>query len=203
MNILILDDHPIILNSLEQSLKSIVPYANVLCTTNIDDANKIISNNQINYAICDVQIVTGKSTLIPSICFKNKIPYMIYSSHVNKTLISKFSEIGLTVYVSKSSPKSELNKGIQSLLNNQKYNCSYVQITINSSVKEIKITPIVYKKHQKRILELLAAGYSQSETANMLFLAERTVLNHLAILRDVNDCHSTADLIFRYRFWET
>jgi DNA-binding NarL/FixJ family response regulator len=72
MNILILDDHPIILNSLEESLKSIVPNANVLCTTNIDDANKIISNNQINYAICDVQIVTGKSTLIPSICFKKK-----------------------------------------------------------------------------------------------------------------------------------
>lgn len=202
MNILILDDHPIILNVLQECVKSLVPDANLLCTTNIDDANKIILNNQINYAICDVQIVTGKSTLIPSICFKNKIPYMIFSSHVNKTLISTFSELGSKVYVSKSSSQSELRKGIESLLNNQKYNCSYVQITINSSAKETKNTPILFKKSQKRILDLLATGYTQTETADILYLAERTVLNHLAILRDMNDYHTTADLLIRYKFWE-
>ena len=112
MNIIILDDHPLILNALRTEIKSILPEANIKTFTTINDTRVYITTQSVNYVICDLQIVSGKSILIPELCFRQNIPYMVYSSHTNKTIYQKLNEFGLKVYVSKSSSPKELKSGI-------------------------------------------------------------------------------------------
>lgn len=200
MNIIILDDHPLILNALRSEIKSILPEAIIKTFTTIDDTKEYIRTQSVNYVICDLQIVSGKSILIPELCFRQNIPYMVYSSHTNKTIYQKLNELGLKVYVSKSSSPKELKSGILALLNEQKYFCSNVSEIINSDDNEI-IKPLKISKTQMKILTLLNDGLTQTEVATKMKIAERTVINHLAILRNNNNCNSTVELVHRFKFW--
>lgn len=200
MNIIILDDHPLILNALRSEIKSILPEAIIKTFTTIDDTKKYIRTQSVNYVICDLQIVSGKSILIPELCFRQNIPYMVYSSHTNKTIYQKLNELGLKIYVSKSSSPKELKSGILALLNEQKYFCSNVSEIINSDDNEI-IKPLKISKTQMKILTLLNDGLTQTEVATKMKIAERTVINHLAILRNNNNCNSTVELVHRFKFW--
>lgn len=200
MNIIILDDHPLILNALRTEIKSILPEANIKTFTTINDTRVYITTQSVNYVICDLQIVSGKSILIPELCYRQNIPYMVYSSHTNKTIYQKLNELGLKIYVSKSSSPKELKSGILALLNEQKYFCSNVSEIINSDDNEI-IKPLKISKTQMKILTLLNDGLTQTEVATKMKIAERTVINHLAILRNNNNCNSTVELVHRFKFW--
>ncbi len=200
MNIIILDDHPLILNALRTEIKSILPEAIIKTFTTIHDTRVYITTQSVNYVICDLQIVSGKSILIPELCYIKNIPYMVYSSHTNKTIYQKLNELGLKVYVSKSSSPKELKSGILALLNEQNYFCSIVSEMINTDDDEI-IKPLKISKTQMKILTLLNDGLTQTEVATKMKIAERTVINHLAILRNNNNCNSTVELVHRFKFW--
>lgn len=199
MNIVILDDHPLILNALRTEIISILPEAIIKTFTTINATRDYITTQSVNYVICDLQIFSGKSILIPELCFRQNIPYMVYSSHTNKTIYQKLNELGLKIYVSKSSSPIELKHGLLALFNEQKYFCSIVS-EINSDDNEI-IKPLKISKKQMKILALLNDGLTQTEVSTKMKIAERTVINHLAILRNNNNCNSTTELLHRFKFW--
>jgi DNA-binding NarL/FixJ family response regulator len=200
MNIIILDDHPLILNALAAEIKSIIPEVTIHAFQTIENTKTFLESNSANYVICDLQIASGKSIVIPELCFRLNIPLMIYSSHTNKTLFQKLNEFELKVYVSKSSSPKELKNGILALLNEKKYFCSIVSETIKSDDNEV-IKPLKISKTQMKIMSLLSEGNTQLEVSTKMKIAERTVINHLAILRNNNNCNSTAELIHRFKFW--
>ena len=86
------------------------------------------------------------------------------------------------------------------LLNEKKYFCSIVSETIKSDDNEV-IKPLKISKTQMKIMSLLSEGNTQLEVSTKMKIAERTVINHLAILRNNNNCNSTAELIHRFKFW--
>jgi|1048.fasta_scaffold10753_4 DNA-binding NarL/FixJ family response regulator len=201
MKIVILDDHPLIIQLLENEIGQILPSAIIKSFTSIEPAANYIESNNIDFAICDLQIVSGKSLIIPTTCMERKIPYMVFSSHANKITIDKLRALKVLVYVSKAAETKEISQGLLALFNNQEYYCSTIGAFFEGDLQTLPTEPILATTMQTKILMLLKEGFSQTEVANKLCLEERTIYNHLAILRDKNDCRTTSELVRRFSFW--
>jgi DNA-binding NarL/FixJ family response regulator len=203
MKIVILDDHPLITQALSQEIQLLLPDSLIFTFHTISKCKEFIESELVDYLICDLHIVMEKSLEIPQICYKLKIPYMVFSSHTNKVLLEKLNKLEIYVYVSKASSPRDLKSGLLSLFNRQKFFCPIIHELHKKPGIEIATEPIVATKTQKIILSLLAQGMSQSQVADRLNIAERTLINHLSILRDINDCYSTTELLRRYNFWNS
>lgn len=201
MKIVILDDHPLIINFLKSEIQQILPEVQIISFTQVSPTIHYIKKNIVDFVICDLQIINGKNLEVPTTCFVSKIPYMVFSSHTNKIIYDQSKNLSVLVYVSKASTALEIRNGLIALFNNKKYFCSYTESLAEHNPKILRTDPVVATPRQLEILELLNLGLSQIEVSEKLSLSERTIYNHLGMLRDKNDCHTTAELLRRYKFW--
>jgi len=203
MKILVLDDHPAIQKYVEKAISSILPNAEISLCSNIDSARQILNEKpRINFVICDLEINSGINIVIPELCDNYEIPFMIYSSHVNKVLISELLELDVLCYVSKTSGIDILHKGIESLLLNKKYFCPFVNLTMESKEIYKETERLSLSRGQKAVLEVLAKGFNRKEAAKLLKIKESTLNNHIARARVTNFCENYEELLRRYRFWD-
>ncbi|MFM2334256.1 MAG: Response regulator receiver domain [Bacteroidota bacterium] len=203
MRILILDDHEAIQHFLKQKITEIVPNATTIHCSTVEHASQVISGfPKIDYAICDIEIKSGANLTIPELCFNKNIPYMIYSSHVNKVLVNELKELKVNCYVSKTSSIDFLTKGLEILFTKQNYYCPLVYSTINSKDGLKETEKLYLSKGQKSVLQVMAQGYNREDVAKKLKLKKSTINNHIARARTINDCENFEELIRRYKFWD-
>jgi DNA-binding NarL/FixJ family response regulator len=203
MKILILDDHAAIRMFVSQLVTSIVPHASIFSSNSIESAiSSINTTSKVDFVICDLELNVGCSTLIPELCNENKIPCMIYSSHVNMVLIQELEKYNVCCYVSKTSGIEALRAGVDALLYNKKYQCSLVKSTIESKIEFKETAKLELTKGQKAVLEILIRGFNREEAANSLKISLNTLNNHIARAREMNNCENFEELLRRYRFWD-
>lgn len=139
MTFLLLDDHPIILEFLEYQIRQIESSIEIIKSCNVEDALSILKSKQIDRIICDLQIKSGKSLVIPDYCFKFEIPYMVFSSYINKSLLDTLRTTKITGYVSKGTKTEDLIVGIRKLIASENYLCPLVKR--EQSIMDISDTP--------------------------------------------------------------
>ncbi len=204
MRILIFDDHEVIQYFVKQQIESILPNVEILRCSTIESAKSAIKTPPgIDFAICDLEINSGSNISIPEMCFERNIPYMVYSSHVNKVLISELKSINVNCYVSKTSGIESLKRGIEMLLNRQKFYCHLVLSTMESNEEFKQTERLFLSEGQKTVLAVMAKGHNREETAKFLKIKKSTINNHIARAREINDCKNFDELLRRYRFWDS
>ncbi len=203
MRILIFDDHEAIRIIVKQQVLEIVPTAEIILCDNLDCAKRsILDNNKLHFVICDLEINSGCNTLVPELSYQHKIPFMVYTSHVNKVLIKELEKFNVNSYASKISGIEALREGVVSLFTGKKYQCPLVVSTAESK-EQIKATDkLSLTGGQKMVLEVLAKGFNREEAAKILKIKMNTLNNHIARARDLNDCENFEELLRRYRFWD-
>ncbi len=200
MIVLVLDDHPPIVEFLAIKLRELDGELNILQAYNVEQALQFFESNEVNRVICDLQIISGKNMAIPNHCHKMGIPFMVYSSHVNYSLIKELKSYNITCYISKGSKIDSLKEGLKNLLKNTPYFCSEVQKEqLNHSLNDVPRPKLSKSEH--KIVKAYALGMNTSEVAKNLGLKEVTVRNHRARATDKNLC-SFSELIAAYKYWE-
>lgn len=203
MRILIFDDHEAIQYFVKQQIENIVPNAEILRCSTLESAISVITTPPgIDFAICDLEINSGSNLSIPEMCFDRNIAYMVYSSHVNKVIVSELMKINVNCYVSKTSGVDSLKRGIEMLLNRQKFNCHLVMSTIESKEEFKQTVRLFLSNGQKAVIEVMAKGHNRLETAKILKIKKATINNHIARAREINECENFEELLRRYRFWD-
>lgn len=200
MTFLILDDHPIILEFLESHIRQIESNVEIIKTCSVEEAILILKSKQIDRIICDLQIKSGKSLVIPEYCCKNEIPYMVFSSYINRSLIDSLKSIKITVYVSKGSRTDDLLTGIRKLFASENYLCPLVKR--EQSIKDRSDTPRpLLSRAEIRVLKAYNTGLKTAEVANLLNLKSVSVRNHRARAMERNMC-GFQELTRRFIFWD-
>lgn len=202
MRFLVLDDHPIALKSICQTVSEVQPDAEVIGVDTADKAKKAIQELNIDYAICDLQLEKNKNLEIPNFCRAEQIPYMVFSSHSNALLLKELHSLRALCVVNKSESHEVLKEGIRSLINKKNFLCPTNQKALSEIPNTKEIRQITFTKKQQEILDLLKQGRDQNEIADILHVSPVTIRNHLAILRNNNDCQTTQEVLIRYLFWE-
>ena len=200
MTFLLLDDHPIILEFLEYQIRQIESSIEIIKSCNVEDALSILKSKQIDRIICDLQIKSGKSLVIPDYCFKFEIPYMVFSSYINKSLLDTLKSTKITGYVSKGTKTEDLVLGIRKLIASENYFCPLVKR--EQSIMDISDTPRpLLSRAEIRVLKAYNNGLKTAEVANLLNLKSVSVRNHRARAMERNMC-GFQELTRRFIFWD-
>ncbi|MEY4571077.1 MAG: hypothetical protein RLZ10_270 [Bacteroidota bacterium] len=200
MTFLLLDDHPIILEFLEYQIRQIESSIEIIKSCNVEDALSILKSKQIDRIICDLQIKSGKSLVIPDYCFKFEIPYMVFSSYINKSLLDTLRTTKITGYVSKGTKTEDLIVGIRKLIASENYLCPLVKR--EQSIMDISDTPRpLLSRAEIRVLKAYNNGLKTAEVANLLNLKSVSVRNHRARAMERNMC-GFQELTRRFIFWD-
>lgn len=203
MRFLLLDDHPAILELVALRLKNIDPnWESVFCSTQ-EEALEALKTKKIDRALLDLQLEVGKSLEIPKCCDALNIPYGIYSSYLHPSILKHLRELNYAVFVVKSAPLDELDRGLKSLASGTPYACSRTKESLqqleDSTIAKGLDMPNI-SDSEKRVLECYMEGLTTSEIANHLKLSTATVQNHKARMVHRNGA-SLQELIQRYLFW--
>jgi DNA-binding NarL/FixJ family response regulator len=200
MKILFLDDHPTITAILSDLVKLIPIEMDIYQAHSVKSAFEILQSESIDRVVCDLQIKTCKSLDIPKYCSRFNIPFLVFSSHLNHTIIRQLEILNMLGYVSKASSIDELKDGLLCLIENKNYYCSIVESEAFEIGKE-EIPKLTITPAERRVLKAMKTGKPIEELAQMLRLSITTIQNHKARISDRNNCKIN-EVLIRYLFWE-
>ena len=181
-NILIVDDHLVVLTGvtiiLEENFKDI----NIFTTENFTDTILSLKENKIDLIILDINIPGGKNLgMIPEI--RNLQPdakILIFSVYHKDSYACQYIIAGANGYLNKLSNKETIVEAIESVLKTGSYYPANIvnAIISMSNTKQIKNPLDKLSKRELEISELLLEGNGNIEIANKLNIGMTTVSTH-------------------------
>lgn len=200
IRLLIADDHVIIRNGLKLMLNKNPKYKIVAEVSSGQEAIDYVDNNpnDIDVILMDIDmpVLNGiEATKIITNKHEN-IRILALSMHDEEVYITSMIEAGATGYILKQADILEITQAIESTALGKKYYSHEVSITIiNSLHKKSKDKGNELSVREMEILSLIAAGLTNKEVGEKLFISARTVESHRRNILDKLDFKNTAEMI--------
>jgi len=201
---LIVEDHPLFLEALENAIRLANPGAAVQHAASIDAAVDVLSTAPaFDLVLLDLSMpgTTGLSGVIRIRKAFPKAPVVIVSAHQNPKIIDSVLALGVSGYIPKSMTKNELAQAIGEVLQGS--------VCLPKEYREFAATQqsrpanreLLQRIHdltpqQLRVLDLLRSGLQNKQIAHELKICETTVKVHVSeILRKLNVLSRTNAII--------
>ena len=200
IRLLIADDHVIIRNGLKLMLNKNPKYKIVAEVSSGQEAIDYVDNNpnDVDVILMDIDMpgVNGiEATKIITSKHEN-IRILALSMHDEEVYITSMIEAGATGYILKQADIQEITQAIESTALGKKFYSHEVSITIiNSLHKKSKDKGNELSVREMEILSLIAAGLTNKEVGEKLFISARTVESHRRNILDKLDFKNTAEMI--------
>lgn len=179
-NILILDDHPAILNLVGDYLESNLN-ACIIRVKSIDELKAI--DLDIDIYIIDMGLNNGNGfDVLELLTERDAKNVVVFTSNIDPGVISHLYQHRLVrAIVNKSSEVGELLDAVNQVLSGDKYICSNSQKIINSirkSYYNLEPQETELTSRQREILQLIWENYSTEEISGKLDISKFTVEGH-------------------------
>ncbi len=191
--ILIVDDHPLI----AQSLTSIINDSKVGAVTAIATTAKqcydLMASKHFDLILLDINLPDGNGLEIcKSITQKYpQVKVLAITSFNEYTIIRKMLENGASGYVLKNSMPEEVIEGIETVLKGEIFLCHEVDLLLKKkSDQHVFLTP-----RETDLLRLICDGYTNPEIAEKLFLGVETINSYRKNLLFKLNARNTAVLV--------
>jgi DNA-binding NarL/FixJ family response regulator len=187
LNIVVLDDHPMILTGLRDLLKRNPLIKSTVTFENPEDFRTHVNSNRVDIAIIDIRIFKSDAGLDMAkhiISKKPKTKVLIYSGNSNISYITECIKIGVKGFISKDSPIREIGVALEKINSGGDYFSKDVaELIANHELNFEPLTTQELKENllttrELEILKLVCKGYPDKEIANMLAISVYTVRTH-------------------------
>lgn len=187
-NILIADDHPIVLFGtkvfLEQKGFNIVS----TCSNGVEAYNQIIAK-QPDIALLDMSMPGMNGIEVIEKMRNNKFPakIVLQTMHNEYSIFNRAKELGVKGYLLKEFAMDELEKCLFEVREGRTYFSKHLtqKLSINNDTNNFDLSQLTFA--EKKILDLVAQQKSSKEIAALLFISEKTVETHRShIIRKLN-----------------
>ncbi len=181
IKILLVDDHPAIINGIASMLSDEVKIEVVAIAKNGKEALDILQNKEINLVLSDISMPEMNGFIL---CNKIKTTFlkvkvMMVSIFQDSQKIKEAVKNGADGYILKSSDSSIFIEAIYSIYDGKKYFSKEVnEILLADMIKKANNPSANLTKREIEILKLIVDEYSNSQIADKLFISERTVETH-------------------------
>ena len=195
INILIVDDHPMVIEGMK-ALLSNFDYIKIAGTaTNAFEAMDKLKNFPVDIVIADINL-PEVSGIDLTARIKKEYPgtkVLAMSTFKERSYISQMIKNGASGYLVKSASKEEIEAAILSANEGKLYlSLDINSIDLNSEVaSEI---PVVSRR-EKEVLQLIVDGFTNPQIADKLFISLHTVDSHRKNLLAKFNVNNTASLI--------
>lgn len=192
MNILIVDDHPLVRKGILSILSFEKDINMVFEASNVDEALTLLNSQKPNLAIVDLNLgkQDGLEIIIQAKNEEINTKFIILTSSVKKEDFKRSVEAGIDGYILKDAFAEDILYAIHVVLRGKKYvDPEITKYQVNSSFDNYlnELTPREYD-----VLMELGKGESNYEIAKELFISENTVKKHVSsILLKLNLSHRT------------
>ena len=194
VKILIVDDHPMVVEGLKSLLTDVEGITVVGTASNAFDTIAFLKNNEADVAFLDINLpdISGID-----LCKKIKeqfpeVKSLALSTFSERAYVSRMIQNGACGYLIKSSSKEEILEAIRQVQAGGYYmNVNFDQNTTSSTPKNI---PFLTRR-EKEVLALIAEGLTNPQIADQLFVSVTTVNTHRANLLMKFEVSNTASLI--------
>ncbi|MBA2329851.1 MAG: response regulator transcription factor [Flavisolibacter sp.] len=181
-NLLIADDHQLIIDGLCGILKDEKIIDTIHSAVNGQDAIDKVMSEQIDCVLMDINmpVVNGyEATKI----IKQKRPdikVIVVSMISDASVVIKFLKAGADAFILKDTGKDELLKAIEKVMNNEKYVSNELNLNLyqHLSLKKNSTSNNHLTPRETEIVGHIANGMTNHEIAEKLFLSTSTVDTH-------------------------
>jgi DNA-binding NarL/FixJ family response regulator len=198
----ILDDHPGIHVLMELTIRRLFPKSTCRFFVDSNEAIAYCSKNAIDFAISDIQIGESKRLDFANFCGEQKIPFMIYSSYLNISIIEGLAKLSCRAYVSKSSGIPDLKRGIKAVVSDSLFNCTIVEKYLSNASEQHDIPYLEFSKAELPVILAQINGESTVDLAKRLNKSKTTIRNQRINLALRCGCNME-EIARRYLYWHT
>ncbi|KMQ60723.1 LuxR family transcriptional regulator [Chryseobacterium sp. BLS98] len=198
INIVIVDDHPIVIEGLKMMLKS-QSFLTVLETfTTGSDLISFLRSNEIDIILLDITLPDTNGT---ELCREIKkispnTSVIMFSNRSERSIIMQAIQNGASGYILKNTSIDELVICIKGALSGNIVFCEETkQIISRPSQNDLPVPRIT--KREKQILRMVAEGKTSAMIAEELFLSPLTVDTHRKNLLQKFQARNSTELINR------
>lgn len=187
VDVLIVDDHQIIVNGLRHLLKEREGINIVAGAESAGEALSVLKTKKIDVSVIDVHMpgVNGIELTRKIMSIYPDVKVLGLSMHDDSSLINKMIEAGAAGYVLKSSSMNEIKEAIMTVASGKKYLSTDVQAIVmqniffhDDAISKIKTDVPKLTRREAEILDLIAKEFSTEQIADKLFISPRTVESH-------------------------
>lgn len=207
INVILIDDHQILLDGIKALLKSEEEINVVGEATNGEELIELITTTPVDVVLLDIHM-PGKDGFEITSFLKAHHPdvkVIVLSMLNNDNYVHKIIAAGAEGYILKSAGKEELCSAIKLVARGVRFICADIAIDLLKRTQALEFSAVraprenkEYKELSKReieVLSLIAEGYTNAEIANKLFTSKRTIETHRQNLLDKTQSRNTACLI--------
>lgn len=193
VKILIVDDHPLVLEGLKSLLANSEGICVVGTVSNAIDAIAFLKVNEVDIAFLDINLPDINGI---ELCKKIKeqfpqVKSLALSTFSERAYVSRMIQNGASGYLIKSSSKEEILEAVRQVQAGGYFmNVNFDQNAASSP----KATPFLTRR-EKEVLLLIAEGMTNPQIADKLFVSVTTVNSHRQNLLMKFEVSNTASLI--------
>lgn len=203
LSVLVVDDHTLFRKGMVMMVKTFPGVAEVADVENGLKALEYVKDHHVDVILLDLDmpVLDGWETSRKLVVKHPDIHIIMISMYDSLSVISDLIETGVHSYLLKSAEPEEVQRAIESVINNDFYYNQLVAKALHQKVKQSSISkPIFNEKSQltKReieILELICQEYTMKEIGEQLFISEQTIQTHRKNLMRKTDAKNAVGLV--------
>lgn len=196
IKVLLVDDHQIIVDGLKSLLKNTEGIVVAAEANNGSEALRILEILEIDVVLMDIDmpVLNGIDTLKEITKRGAKVKVIILSMHQEAGMIKSLMALGANGYLLKSCAQDELINAVRKVADGQQFFSPEVTLSLLNPLQNHQQGELLTDR-ETEILKLIAAGFSNKEIGDQLFISHRTVDTHRTNLMKKLDVSNIAGLI--------
>jgi len=196
LNILIVDDHDIVVRGMSQIVADAFPHgtSEIATTTSGQQAIEIASQKKLDICLLDIELpdTDGMALFRKLRKIHPLLKVIINTIHEEIWYVKEFEEANVDGILFKSVNAEEIKKAVRTVAKGEKYYCRHAKKLLQIATEYKAPTP-----KELKILQLLACGKSTEEMARLLGVTVNTIESHRRHLLDKIGARNVAELIMK------
>jgi len=201
INLLIVDDHQLIIDGLSKILETKKIIGTIYTANNGKEGVEIALTHDIDCVIMDINMPVLNGLEATKLIKKEKphIKVIVVSMLCDAAIVNKMLKAGADAFINKDIGKEELLKAIDKVMNDEKYISPDISLRLFTHLNERDVTGVDNEKRltprEIEIIRYIAAGLTNTEIAAKLFLSTVTVDTHRKNMLAKLQLKNTATLV--------
>lgn len=178
MDILLADDHPLILEGLANMLVSALPEVRIFKAKDKEELYEQLRQQHIDILFQDIRFGKhdAREFIAAVMAEYPNLKVIIITSVAEPTPVETLLKQGVSAYLLKSDEKEDVLNAIEAVMAGDTYLSAGLQELLQGRrvrTRQIPLTP-----REKEVLQLILQEKTTREISDLIFLSEKTVENH-------------------------